>query len=175
MTQIKHTQICSLIGENQPYRNNTHPNLYPLAGDDSRLTYSNGAVQIRVGLELADLWQWPCLREEKNSININFLVRIFRGHSWPLRPDAQGSKSFSPPRGHRKTQFLVRTSTIFGADIHNPKGCRKTLYKNNCIDFLVPTIGNSRITFQRFILRELFLVIISSWFTSEKLWPNYFS
>ena len=33
----------------------THPNLYPLAGNDRRLTYSNGAVQIRVGLELAEI------------------------------------------------------------------------------------------------------------------------
>ena len=31
-----------------------HPNLYPLAGDDRRLTYSKRDVQIRVGLELAD-------------------------------------------------------------------------------------------------------------------------
>ena len=29
------------------------------------------------------------------------------------------------------------------------------------------TIRNSRITYHHFILRELFLVIISSWFTSE--------
>ena len=29
------------------------------------------------------------------------------------------------------------------------------------------TIGNSRITFHQFIFRELFLVIISSWFTSN--------
>ena len=32
----------------------TRPNLYPLAGHDCRLTYSNGAVPMRVGLELAD-------------------------------------------------------------------------------------------------------------------------
>ena len=31
----------------------------------------------------------------------------------------------------------------------------------------VSTIGNSRITFHHFIFRELFLVIISSWFTSK--------
>ena len=39
-------------------------------------------------------------------------------------------------RGRRKTDFLVRTSTIFGADVHDPKGCRKTLYKKKvCVDF----------------------------------------
>ena len=32
----------------------THPNLSPLAGDDRRLIYSNWAVRIQVGLELAD-------------------------------------------------------------------------------------------------------------------------
>ena len=31
----------------------------------------------------------------------------------------------------------------------------------------VNTIGNSRITFHHFILRDLFLVIMSSWFTSK--------
>ena len=35
----------------------------------------------------------------KTSTNINFLVRISCGHSCPLRPDAQGSKSFSPSPG----------------------------------------------------------------------------
>ena len=34
---------------------NTRPNLYPLPGDDRPLPYSNGAVQIRVGLEVAEL------------------------------------------------------------------------------------------------------------------------
>ena len=33
--------------------------------------------------------------------------------------------------GRRKTHFLVRTYTIFGADVHDPKGCRKTLYKKS--------------------------------------------
>ena len=36
----------------------------------------------------------------------------------------------------------MRTSTIFGADVHDPKGCRKTLYaKKVCVDFLAPTKG----------------------------------
>ena len=41
----------------------------------------------------------------------------------------QGQKVSPHHRGCRKTHFLVRTSTIFGADVHDPKGCRKTLYK----------------------------------------------
>ena len=37
----------------------THPSLYPLVGDDCRLTYSNRSVQIPVGLELAEYGQMP--------------------------------------------------------------------------------------------------------------------
>ena len=40
----------------------THPNLDPLAGDNLRLTYSNRAVQIRVGLELAESNQFSTAR-----------------------------------------------------------------------------------------------------------------
>ena len=53
MIQIKHTQICSLTAT-PAIREQTHPNLYPLAGDDCRLTCSNWAVQTQVALELAD-------------------------------------------------------------------------------------------------------------------------
>ena len=46
-----------------------HPILYPLVGADRRLTCSNGAVQIRVGLELAGLTdeslQLPIFDEDK--------------------------------------------------------------------------------------------------------------
>ena len=41
----------------------------------------------------------------------------------------RGQKVSPHHLGRRKTHFLVRTSTIFGADVHDPKGCRKTLYK----------------------------------------------
>ena len=71
------------------------------------------------------------LSGKKNSININFLARISCGHSWPLRPNAQGSK-VSPHQGaRRKTHFVVRTSTIFGADVHDPKGCWKLCTKKS--------------------------------------------
>ena len=53
--------------------------------------------------------------------NINFLVRISCGHYWPLRPDGKGSKDSPHHQGRRKTHFLVRTSTILGADVHDPK------------------------------------------------------
>ena len=52
------------------------------------------------------------IQGRKNSININFLVRISRGHSWPLRPDAPGSKSFSPSPGPQK-------NALFGVDVHD--------------------------------------------------------
>ena len=44
---------------------------------------------------------------------------------------SQGSKVSPHHRGRRETHFLVRTSMIFGADVHDPKGCRKTLYKKS--------------------------------------------
>ena len=38
--------------------------------------------------------------------------------------------------------FLVRTSTIFGADVNDPKGCRKTLCKKKfALIFLAPNIS----------------------------------
>ena len=59
----------------------------------------------------------PIDQGRKNSININFLVRISRGHSWPLRSDGQGSKSFSPPPGPQE-------NALFGADVHDfRRGC----------------------------------------------------
>ena len=84
---------------------------------------------------------WPSVREKKSDINLNFLVRIFCGHSWPLRPDAQGSKSFSPPLGPQE-------NALFGADVHDfrrgrpwpAKGCRKALYKKSLHLFLAPII-----------------------------------
>ena len=40
-----------------------------------------------------------------------------------LTPGCPGVQKVSPHhRGRRKTHFLVRTSTIFGADVHDPKG-----------------------------------------------------
>ena len=68
----------------------------------------------------------------KQAININCSVRISCGHSWPLRPVPWGQKGSPHHRGHRKTHFLVRTSMIFGADVHDPKGSRKTIY-NKCL------------------------------------------
>ena len=42
-----------------------------------------------------------------------------------------GQKVSPHHRGRRKTHFVVRTSTIFGADVHDPKGFWKTLYKKS--------------------------------------------
>ena len=55
VTQIKHTQTGLFTTWVIPaILEQTHPSLYPLAGDDCRLALSNQAVQIRVSLELAD-------------------------------------------------------------------------------------------------------------------------
>ena len=49
-----------------------------------------------------------------------------------LTPGCPGGQKVSPHhRGRRKTHFLVRTSTIFSADVHDPKGRGKTLYKKS--------------------------------------------
>ena len=86
--------------------------------------------------------QWIHTSGKKNSINMNFLLRISRGHSWPLRPP-RGQKVSPHHQGHRKTHFLVRTSTIFGPDVHDPKGCRKTLYKKSLRWFFCPQYRRS--------------------------------
>ena len=79
---------------------------------------------------------------EQKNINIDFLVRIGCRRSRPLRPDAKGSKSFSPSRGRRKKKhttiwcgrprFSARTSMTRRV-LENP--CPK----NVCVDLLVPT------------------------------------
>ena len=78
MTRIKHTPkfVASHLANTSHIGTHTHPNVYPLAGDDLRLTYSNGAVQTRVGLELADWgfargwfpkgWLWRMFPGTKN-------------------------------------------------------------------------------------------------------------
>ena len=53
-----------------------------------------------------------CIRDEKEDINIDFLFRISRGHSRPPCPDAQGSKSLSPPSGPQENAF-------FGGDVYD--------------------------------------------------------
>ena len=85
-------------------------------------------------------------REEKNNININFFVRISRGHSGPLRPDDQGSKSFSPPPGSQE-------NALFGADVHDfrrgrpvhPKGCRKNFVQKKFALSFAPTGSDAEI------------------------------
>ena len=65
-----------------------------------------------------------------------------------LTPGCPGVKKFLPTTGPEETHFLVRTSTIFGADVHDPKGCRKTLRtKKVCVDFLAPsTVSGSTVS-----------------------------
>ena len=62
---------------------------------------------------------------KKNSININFWSGFPADIPDPYAQMPRGRKVSPRHRGRRKTHFLVRTSTIFGADVHDPKGCRK--------------------------------------------------
>ena len=50
-----HPNVQPKAGVRPAIQEQVHPNLYPPAEDDCRLTYSNGDVQIGVGLELAEL------------------------------------------------------------------------------------------------------------------------
>ena len=79
------------------------------------------------------VWLWAGRMEggqgRKNSININFLCPDFSRTLLTLTPGCPGGQKVSPHhRDRRKTHFLVRTSTIFSANVHDPKGRRKTLY-----------------------------------------------
>ena len=85
----------------------------------------------------------------ENSININFLVRISRGHSWPLRPDAQGSKSFSPPpRPQENTQLSwvlqAFVLSIWGVHsiVNSMGGGVKTLRIVNWLSHIFSTAGS---------------------------------
>ena len=66
--------------------------------------------------------------------------------SLTLTPGCPRVKKFLPTSGAAgKTRFLVRTSTIFSADVHDPKGRRKTLYKKS-LRFLVPIVTQIVVT-----------------------------
>ena len=77
-------------------------------------------------------------QRRKNITNISFWSGFPADIPDPYAQMPRGQKVSPHHRGRRKTHFLVRTSTIFGADVHDPKGCRKTLCKKVCVDFLAP-------------------------------------
>ena len=81
----------------------------------------------------------------KNYINLTFLGWIFPRTSRPLRPDAWGSKSFSPP--------CPQESRVFGADVHDfrhgrarPEGFSKnSLQQKFALNFLAPILGSQQV------------------------------
>ena len=71
-------------------------------------------------------------------LNMNFLVWISCGHSWPLHPDAQGSKSFSP-------SLWPQEDARLGADVHDfrcgrpwPEGLSKNFVQKKFALILCP-------------------------------------
>ena len=81
------------------------PTISPIKHHVAATTSTNHqAHQQQVATNINIVLSGSSIREE-NNINITFLVRIFCGHFWPLRPDALGSKSFSPSRARRKPTF----------------------------------------------------------------------
>ena len=71
----------------------------------------------------------------KNTTNINFLVWFPADIPEPYVRMPRRHKVFPHHQGRRKTHFSVRTSMIFGADVHDPKGHRRTSYKKVCVVF----------------------------------------
>ena len=69
-------------------------------------------------------------REEKNHINISFWSGFPPDIPDPYTRMPRGQKVSSRHWGHRKMYLLVRTSTIFGADVHD-LGSRKTLSRKS--------------------------------------------
>ena len=47
-------------------------------------------------------------------------------------------------RKHTHTHILVWTSTIFGADVHGPKGSQILFSRKVCVDFLVNLVPKLR-------------------------------
>ena len=65
---------------------------------------------------------------QETTYELNCLARI-PVDIMTLMPGCPGVKEFLPiHRRRRKSHFLVWASTIFGADVHDPKGSRKTVY-----------------------------------------------
>ena len=81
----------------------------------------------------------------------------------------RGQKVSPHHRGRRKTHFLVRTSTIFGADVHDPKGCWKTLYKKSLRWFVGPYCRHQR--FPEWSWRSFRR---NWWRTSGEVWQEIF-
>ena len=116
-------------------------NYLPTLPQNNYLGNSGGADCILLICPLSALISEMCNFQsgKKNSININFLVRISCGHSGPLRPDAQGSKSFSPLLGPQE-------NALFGADVHKflartsmtRRVVEKLCTKKVCVNFLAP-------------------------------------
>ena len=87
------------------------------------------------------------IREEKTAQTQTFWSGFPADIPDPYARMPRGQKVSPHHRGRRKMHSLVRTSTIFGADVHDPKGCRKTLYKKSLRWFLDPY--GSRRTLQK--------------------------
>ena len=96
----RHTGVIPAMQEQ------THPNVYPLAGDDRHLTYSNRAVQIWVGLELACKlgWVWSSLNDTSDAGSAQFYLSFvaemrpckMHDHHSTRRVSRQGVFGFEP-------------------------------------------------------------------------------
>ena len=91
------------------------------------------------------------------------LLREYPGTLRELREWPLHSESFFPEIGVVPRLLRVRFQTPNSGSFSG----LTEFWRANSVSSSQPTIGNSRITFHHFIFRDLFLVIISSWFTSK--------
>ena len=99
----------------------THPNLYPLAGDDRALTLLNlGCANSVVG------------QGGKRNPNPNFLVRIFSSGVGVFDVNGWGPKTSTRPSKPGKSNFLCGMSRDFA---RISRGRPKSLRKKVCVQF----------------------------------------
>ena len=97
-----------------------------------------GSEVFQVGLRrLSEYGSVACLVEiERPTLWSGFPADI--PDPYAQMPRGQKVSPHHGDRGRRKAHFLMRTSTIFGEDIYDPKDCRKALYKKVCVELLAP-------------------------------------
>ena len=97
---------------------------------------SSAIVQLFSRLDIPHVSSWLQRLQDKETTRTNKCLGRKKQHKHKLfgpdflrtfltlTPGCPGVKKFLLTTGAAgKTHFLVRTSTIFGADVHDPKGC----------------------------------------------------
>ena len=114
---------------------------------------------------------------KKNSINTNFWSGFPADMPDPYAWMPWGQKVSPHHRGSRKAHFLVRTSTIFGADVHDPKVVEQLCTKKVCVDFWPLNLRHvaTSCDILRHFLRHFMtiFVVLFSWHRPCLWWQNF--